>query len=889
MRHLRKELTLRPKRPLKITIATMNISSYLPKKGLTIRRIMEDYKVDVMVLTETCERLHKMVPGIGDPLLMVGEASSRDGVAIVYNTKKKMTLGKRESRIIELEMEHGIKIIGAYGPTEQTPQRDRSTYWEKLEREIQNAKETSRTTILIGDLNAGHERIKSGTKTYGEPNYAKLMNLSTTQEMMILPSDATWQSIRSVQPTRTLDRCLIATDLEYSYVVKLDWEAAVADHAALIAEITFTDLDRSIGRVRTEKVQETWIEEQWNSAKLHLQKIPRQPPKESNVLQTFWTAQKQDDLMKRETLVITDDDDTPLTPREAAQKCADYLRSICGCAEEVDMQYTANATETTSPALTEITTAIKSLNKDAAKGLDNIDAGNLQADSSAARVYQKILHAIWHSGSLPRHWKDVRLKPIVKKTSRTPPHATRPITCLSTSTKILNTILKNRNESTYEKALHKNQYAYRSKRSVWTAIKELLAVIRSKGKCAVAVLDMSKAFDCVKREALSNALHKWGLPKTEATLIIEQYRDSRIITELNGITAKPFQHRRGIHQGCTLSGMLWNLVIATMHEDIDRIYASNKTGSVLSYADDIMVVADDTETTDRMTADIERLLQPTGLALNREKTIKLNFDIDGAETTTLKWLGTTFADNLNWDNEANIRIKRSIEAADKIRNVCKSKSILLPAPLMLTVLQTMVATHITAGGKTINFTAAQDGKMRNALLQAILKNTNLTESTAEKEVEKWMREKEKQQESEIRKQDREDRTALDRSALAEVGGEPQPLKLVSPTVDEILRRMGVLKQFKEAATTCKLCPTPQQVKTPELLKEHMTAKHGVTLNTAAEINCAICHRYLDAKAYVRHRCLLADHPGDTNRVQESTGSRTRGDPRKTPTVSMSLK
>lgn len=103
-------------------------------------------------------------------------------------------------------------------------------------------------------------------------------------------------------------------------------------------------------------------------------------------------------------------------------------------------------------------------------------------------------------------------------------------------------------------------------------------------------LDMSKVFDNVSREALERALNMWNIPNNEAQLIISQYTDCKVYVELNGISAAPFIHTNGIRQGCTLSGIIWNLVMSEIHFTLSAIFPRS-THLILSYADDIIIVA----------------------------------------------------------------------------------------------------------------------------------------------------------------------------------------------------------------------------------------------------------------------------------------------------------
>ena len=113
---------------------------------------------------------------------------------------------------------------------------------------------------------------------------------------------------------------------------------------------------------------------------------------------------------------------------------------------------------------------------------------------------------------IPSQWQEMRVKPIPTLATVALPSETRPITCLSTSTKVLNNIIIDRTREAYEAALHPNQpLAYRKDHYTITAEKQLTTIIKNKQTRRVAFLNMSsKAFDSVSMAAIIRALdNKW--------------------------------------------------------------------------------------------------------------------------------------------------------------------------------------------------------------------------------------------------------------------------------------------------------------------------------------------------------------------------------------------
>lgn len=224
--------------------------------------------------------------------------------------------------------------------------------------------------------------------------------------------------------------------------------------------------------------------------------------------------------------------------------------------------------------------------------------------------------------------------------------------------------------------IHNELHAYRKHKSSWTAIASLTSEIIQRWRCYVTFLDMSKAFDCVSCQAFEKVLNKWDLPSNKAKMIIAQYTDSNVYIELNGAVAKPFLHTNGICQGCTLSGIFWNLVMTDVHNRLDTIFPGNKH-RILSYANDIIIITSTTLEAHVIKKAIRDELQAVGLTLNDDKEILKEFDINGNDMSPIDWLGVTIVGNLTWDAETERRIKVATTASETIKQIRRKQSILL--------------------------------------------------------------------------------------------------------------------------------------------------------------------------------------------------------------------
>ncbi|XP_055388839.1 uncharacterized protein LOC129617808 [Condylostylus longicornis] len=730
--HRKTCITLKPRRPANVTVATINVRHFNDAKSAKVRKLIEKHSVDLAILTETSQTVHRPLVGKGKPFMVVGQGDASSGVAVVFESDKVDGPQLQKTRILQILLPNGVNVVGGYGPTEQAPGYEKIKFWSEIKAIVEASTQQHAATIFIGDLNAGHEKQIGGKREDGPSNYERLQEAIQLSNLKIVPSPPTWKSARSTRPTRTLDRCLVQSRGDFTAESFLDWEDNLSDHAVLITKVILCDIDRNKGRpYHKPQLPRSSMEYLWDAAKQRLKQLPQQQQNgnDENPLRRFWKALHDDEMSTRQPLTITDDQDNPLGPEEAVESCASYLRTVWSEADPYTVHYTANSIRSQPPTLEEVEIAVKEIKKDTALGRDKIQATLVKESSEAANIYTDLFKALWNTPeTVPREWKDMRVKPILKKNPRTTPQGARPVTCLATSAKILNRILAERNKFTYEMVVHDAQHAYRSGRSHWTALGELVSQVASRGKCSVTFLDMSKAFDRVSRVALERALHRWGLPRNEAELIIAQYDGCEVFVELNGKAARPFNHTNGIRQGCTLSGILWNLVMAEVHEKVEEILPNGKH-ALISYADDLIIIGKTKIETQVVKRAIKEALLEANLILNDQKEATQQFDVDGAPHP-VEWLGVILTTNLTWEEEAASRVKKAKQASDTVKRVCRTNSIRIATKPMINVLQAMVATHVTTGRHVVKFDSDQARRLQNALMEAILDNTNLSAAAA---------------------------------------------------------------------------------------------------------------------------------------------------------------
>jgi len=115
----------------------------------------------------------------------------------------------------------------------------------------------------------------------------------------------------------------------------------------------------------------------------------------------------------------------------------------------------------------------------------------------------------------------------------------------------------------------------------------------------VAYVDVKSAFDSVDRKALWKALRGTGMPQTLLKLIEDLHTGTTSRVRLDGMTSDGFYISSGVRQGCILAPALFCRAMDWIMERTARkagVQAGDKLYTNLDYADDVVLMAEQTET-----------------------------------------------------------------------------------------------------------------------------------------------------------------------------------------------------------------------------------------------------------------------------------------------------
>ena len=177
-------------------------------------------------------------------------------------------------------------------------------------------------------------------------------------------------------------------------------------------------------------------------------------------------------------------------------------------------------------SLFDLSTCIHALNCSKSAGSDGIN--NFVLKSACPFILSHILNLFnccLHTSSIPDEWKVAVIRPIFKKGSKSDPKNYRPISLLSSTSKVFEKLLHNQMINYLDKQCYINpsQHGFRQGFSTNTAVSSLTDFIfksfDSKKSVPAVFLDLSTAFDCVDHTILTEKLKHYGFRDRSLSLL----------------------------------------------------------------------------------------------------------------------------------------------------------------------------------------------------------------------------------------------------------------------------------------------------------------------------------------------------------------------------------
>ena len=208
----------------------------------------------------------------------------------------------------------------------------------------------------------------------------------------------------------------------------------------------------------------------------------------------------------------------------------------------------------------EVSSLIKKLDEKKSSGPNNIPNKFIKIGcSEISPVLTKLINMSFNSGVFPSILKNSTVIPVFKSGKRQLPNNYRPISLLSTFSKILERCLHKQLTSFFQKykIIHPNQYGFQSGLSTELAISKVHQILaenmdQSNVTCGI-FLDLRKAFDSVNHDILIHKLSDLGVRGLPLKLITSflQNRNQRVYA--NGVLSSSSVVKCGVPQGSVMA------------------------------------------------------------------------------------------------------------------------------------------------------------------------------------------------------------------------------------------------------------------------------------------------------------------------------------------------
>ena len=305
-----------------------------------------------------------------------------------------------------------------------------------------------------------------------------------------------------------------------------------------------------------------------------------------------------------------------------------------------------------------------------------------------------LVNSSFEEGTFPNALKIARVVPLFKGGEKNNWSNYRPVSVLSSLSKIFEVALAKRLYSFLEDSgiLSSHQHGFQKKRSTVTAVAQFLNEIHAAWedkKYALGVfMDLSKAFDCVQHHILLSKLEKLGVRGVVIKLLKSYLTERKQFVQVNNKKSSEIDIKHGVPQGSILGPLLFLIYINDLPDQVQH-------GRMVLFADDsnLITTGKKCEELEIQTfielANIKQWFEKNGLVLNTNKSNFILFknknkpDLEPSiilgddpleRARFSKFLGIGIDESLTWDYHTDTlcgQLSSSIFLLRQMRSYCE--------------------------------------------------------------------------------------------------------------------------------------------------------------------------------------------------------------------------
>ena len=357
----------------------------------------------------------------------------------------------------------------------------------------------------------------------------------------------------------------------------------------------------------------------------------------------------------------------------------------------------------------EILEIVQHLDKNKSPGYDGINVDILKKTILLfVDPLCNIFNSSLQNGVFPHKFKLAKIAPIFKKGDKHSLNNYRPISVLSTFSKIFEKLIYTRLMSFLckRKILYDRQYGFRKSHSSYMALLDFTNTIsqafENKQFMIGIFLDLSKAFDCINHNILLEKMYFYGIRGLCLDWFKSYLSDRVQYVSIDNVSSEIKSLSLGVPQGSVLGPLLFLLYVNDIQYASDilkSIVFADDTNLFLS-GDNVQTVRNNLESevpkinswflANRLKLNVDKtccmLFKPKNKQINsNELDIVIN-DIRIPYVHSTKFLGVTIDDRLTWKDHINdiaCKVARTSGVMNRLKHI-------LPQNILFNLYNTMV-------------------------------------------------------------------------------------------------------------------------------------------------------------------------------------------------------